>query len=936
MDKLDNNKDFYNNICKPLFKENTLLLKGIQLFYDPTTYKKIKERFKINSTNIKPLLFGYRFCLNEIYYKNKQGIYYPLYDSSNINYLKEKLYPGNNTKFNEVYSNIINHFKYKPDEGCYVCFCEKWYYHSIPSGFPGIEELNMVCPKCNEIIGAYESDIITKGISIVKRKNYYRIFKDEKEIEKLKNDKRIKEINYLKLEEFKEQYLYTSQKNEKGVFKTDKNSFKNDNKIIRNLSSISYRLLNYILYIHLFFARIITNNKKINDYLPKDNMNWIEIINECWIILENELKKEEIFSIEKFMNYIFPDLFPILNKAKKINDYEKLIEFEDKLESKIHIIIQEYKKGNNYLKKNKDDYTSFINLLKEKYNKEYYKNDEFPFYEYFYYTDYLNESYINGKLKYMDETKYPVLKLYLESLENEKGVNNNYSLDNLDLFNKVLNLYFEKYSNHISREYAEKTILKNEGIYIDNTELIENFFKFYNDLKKKDSHNKEIQLNNNNYLGDLFINDSRIGKTYKEIYKNFIKEQNKKIENLLEIKINNGIFDDNCQKKINIQQINEKEIFTCKLPKKISFIDILFNSSYRKIIDTDKRYESYRDYEINYDLIEENLTDLLLKNKKLLNDEIIEFVYNNEVFSNEINNIITSFKKRYIDKDIDIHDKVAIYKFTLDNKNIPICKEMISDFITLVKFLNGKKKENSIEENDIKEESKLYEIVNKLEDKISESFIKLFDSNDGLTVDKIPAILDYYLKLIYEYVYDEIKKYQLELNDESKNYINDYFKKNHIINKKDFAHAIRLFITLVLFPEEDKENKIKSNCNNVVNYLKVSDFWDKDIYNDKDFDNNLNELKLINSKINQIISLYEFLGKDIESNFCEDVKKYIEEESKVIDNNDIPAPKIGDDDPFSKANDDNDIDNEKDNSDDDDDPFAKKKKNDDEDDDERD
>jgi hypothetical protein len=41
-------------------------------------------------------------------------------------------------------------------------------------------------------------------------------------------------------------------------------------------------------------------------------------------------------------------------------------------------------------------------------------------------------------------------------------------------------------------------------------------------------------------------------------------------------------------KKIIIQQINEKEIFTSNLPKIISFTDILFNSSYRKIIDSGK------------------------------------------------------------------------------------------------------------------------------------------------------------------------------------------------------------------------------------------------------------------------------------------------------------------------------------------------------------
>ena len=140
---------------------------------------------------------------------------------------------------------------------------------------------------------------------------YYRIFKDDEEIEELQKDNfqkdKINNINYMTLKQFKEYIVYSaeSQKKEKGIFKTDKNSFKNNNKIIRNLSQISYRLLNYILYTHLFFARLITDNKKDFDiYLPR-GMTWVETLNECWIILKNELVKEEIFSIEKFMNYIF-------------------------------------------------------------------------------------------------------------------------------------------------------------------------------------------------------------------------------------------------------------------------------------------------------------------------------------------------------------------------------------------------------------------------------------------------------------------------------------------------------------------------------------------------------------------------------------------------------------------------------------------------------
>ena len=132
-------------------------------------------------------------------------------------------------------------------------------------------------------------------------------------------------------------------------------------------------------------------------------------------------------------------------------------------------------------------------------------------------------------------------------------------------------------------------------------------------------------------------------------------------------------------------------------------------------------------------------------------------------------------------------------------------------------------------------------------------------------------------------------------------------------------------MTLVLFLEDDKENKIKSNRNNLINYLKAPDLWNKDIDDMQTFYLNLNELKSINAQINQIISLYEFLGKDIEDNFFDEVKKMLrdgEENSqteKKIEEipDDIDSNKK--DDPFAQDEDE-------------DDPFAE---NDDGDDDER-
>ena len=112
------------------------------------------------------------------------------------------------------------------------------------------------------------------------------------------------------------------------------------------------------------------------------------------------------------------------------------------------------------------------------------------------------------------------------------------------------------------------------------------------------------------------------------------------IENLLDLKISNGIFDLNCKNKINIQEINKNDIFNLKLPEDFSFIKILFHSSYRKIQE-DINYNSCIEYIINFDLIEKYMTDLLLKNKKLLNETINVFKYSNEVFTNQVTDVIT-------------------------------------------------------------------------------------------------------------------------------------------------------------------------------------------------------------------------------------------------------------------------------------------------------
>ena len=96
----------------------------------------------------------------------------------------------------------------------------------------------------------------------------------------------------------------------------------------------------------------------------------------------------------------------------------------------------------------------------------------------------------------------------------------------------------------------------------------------------------------------MIDDNNEFGKSYKDIYKRFIDLQNKEIIELLDIKIDNGVLDYNCKQKIHIQNIKKNEIFVLSLPKKFSFINILFNNSYRKIIDNND-YKAYNQYKVN-------------------------------------------------------------------------------------------------------------------------------------------------------------------------------------------------------------------------------------------------------------------------------------------------------------------------------------------------
>ena len=136
---------------------------------------------------------------------------------------------------------------------------------------------------------------------------------------KQKNNK-FEKLGYMTLAKFKENYIRPLYNKESGLNKIDIKNFKKENRIVMNLSQLSHRLLNYILYCHLFFAKLYTTSNKFDNYLPKGT-TWtketarINMVKKCFNRLKVELENKGIIKhLEIFMNFVFKDLFDKLQK----------------------------------------------------------------------------------------------------------------------------------------------------------------------------------------------------------------------------------------------------------------------------------------------------------------------------------------------------------------------------------------------------------------------------------------------------------------------------------------------------------------------------------------------------------------------------------------------------------------------------------------------
>jgi len=910
----------YSSFVKGIFNEQLkipeITKKLFLLFSNDETFNtKIKPKLisedvkEINQSSFEILLYSLRFCLQSSFHKSSDGFLYSLilsdkYDET----LNRNCIPGNNLLDNIYVNNyyeIEKHLNTQPkDSGAYVCSCGL-YYNIEPCGFPTEpkkEPKILTCSNCNEPIGYAKKPPELKGEhGMVIREGHYRIFKDEDHKRgEMKNDTDENIPNML-LADYKKKVIDPILHNSKfGINKISKVRFAQDDQKVRKLSQVGYRLLNYILYSHLFFSNCLgfISEEKMKSYVC-EGMTCIEMIEINWNLLKEALQFKGIQIIQIFINMIFDKIIEKLKNCKELKTTEERENFESEIEKILEDSYNHYEKySKKYFDLNRNDLQLDKNNMKsivlELYNVEDYDEKLYPFYKLFLMTTYpTKDNFINQVKKIPDyKRKYPLLNAFLIQENKEKEL-----IKYLPEFNEFVNFMIDNYSYKISREEASNILLKDEEIYKNNQNGFRDLFnKFKNkiwcNLKPfaiKYGQNEEmnpIDLDENKSL-DYFLNDD--GEMYKGMYiasayQNFISWQNTFLDQIIEPLSQNGIlhhFIKNMGKSIDVQNAKNNEALNFDKANE-DLMDIIYNNSKRNIFTIENKinYLNYKQFIYDFDSIESNLGELILPEKVKFNDsKHLRFItYNFESFRSNKTSILIEFSKKYKTVPLSQENKQKVYdtiKDRLQNLNNELSKILFS----IQLFIYYLTQEQQKEDDDINT------IIQQLPDyvNLSNECIEFFEKQK-LKINEIIEVYLFIELLCFQSIINILnQKFKKEIEEDKKNIINESFRDNKfvVIKKLNLSTACRKLISRYLVSIRiDTDYNENSNLDS---YLFKEEMWSKEDWEKKDILEQ--ELKIFEKNkitLGQCYELYKLLGGD-EEKALEGINMKIE---KLKDSND--------------------------------------------------
>ena len=922
--------------AKSLFNDNAKLniskeLKELLfLFYDSKIYiEKMKpnlidEKKMMNQKVFEALLYGFRYCVNTLSNNNENGketfLFQSLLSKNCSNVIEQSFIPGNDNKEDlhiTTLESIEFHFKTFPDAcGCYVCSCGL-YYNIDPCGFPTTNR-TFDCSVCGQKCG-WDKKKVKGGASnhgMVVRPGHYRLFRDkaQKEGQMRRWKDPDENIPNMLLADYKKQVIDPIRKKSAFGFNSiDRDYFEKQDKKVRNLSIIGYRLLNFISYCYLFFNYCLGNITKenLNKYLIQ-NTNILRIIEIDWDLLKESLQSKGIGYIQIFMNMIFKRLSNLIKECKILKIDADRENFEKQVEELISQCIKEYPNYSvKYNEENKSQSELDINSLKTLVTElvppsaEFYSEKEYPMFKYFNLTKYKSEDDLLKRMN--NREKYPLLNQLISGNPVVK------KLSNLPAFNEFTNYMVENYSFKISRDDARKRELRSEEIFNTKefSKKFDGFIKAWNEIKSEAKKYKcrpempEKNLSSNDKL-ICFLNDC--GELYNGMYlssacQNFIEWQNTFLQPIADANAFNGIlhcYVDNIIKKVPVQNAKHEQILLFNerflKSKYIDLNDVIYSFSERNIFNDKEKinYSDYNSFSYDYDAIEEELGKIILPGVCLFEgeDQLNFITFWGEGFRGGKSDMLSNFYSKYSQKDLDDKEKEGIIEYIdkmnkskiLNNNDKYDFKEFFGSMQLLIFYLT--------EKGIRKDEDRISDILSKapgylkLSDDCKDFFL---DEGKELTVNKIMNLFFFFEHLCFEDLVETLQpEYKKEIPEDLKKIIiNKLLKKekdpNEKYTTKDLAAAVRRFISRYLAgkletTDINEENDLAFNLTRL-------DLWEEKISKLEDLDdiitNQLYEFKL---KVGQAYAFYNLIGEE-DRNSIENKNK--EEKKEIKENNEI-------------------------------------------------
>ena len=573
--------------------------------------------------------------------------------------------------------------------------------------------------------------------------------------------------------------------------------FINENKQIRDLSQITYRILSFIIYSNIFFNYLLeyisTNDLKEKQLIPiKEESfqgeftdkyddegysaeNWedyrlqifenrskdrtiddiIYILKTNWELLAKALEKENIINIQCFMNLIFDGLNNMIKNSKGMKTPEERREFENEFNKFINNVIQNYTHlSENYLKlANIYEGTSKDPVLGFPPNSD----ELYPYLYDLFSIKSVSKEGINDIINSIENAYdlYPALTNYLHT--NEETIE---YLQNINLMNEFVLFTIQNYSYQIDRETAKNLKMSSE---VRNEKIpetaYENFKKAFNENK---IYLKELQYNCHSLnnvvkiqeldekkdpslpLSSFLIDNGEYGHGMQiaAVYQDFSRIQNKFLQNI-KPKIEKIDRLNNLAKKmeeeIPPQKAKKCNVITFKIASENynSFLEMLLIYSYK---------DNYGNIKYDLNAIENELEVILLPEKRLFDDNIY-VIYQYESFRDNNSSIIPDFCKNFPQIELFENEKQELYHFIKNQNSNDSNKKILFSIQLLIFYLRDKNKKEIGENKTIKE------ILN---DKILPNYIHLSEETTDLfnrtnfTLFKLFSIYEYFELLCYD------------------------------------------------------------------------------------------------------------------------------------------------------------------------------------------